>query len=586
VSAIAAVVSRGPGATDRVEAMLRAAPHRGGCTAVATLGEVTLGVVDRTAGLARLGEADGLLVAFAGRLDETPPDASRDDDPATQLAAAWAAGGPDVVAKLRGAFTLVVTDGRRLWAVKDHFGTRPLHHHVGAHGWFVATEVKQVLAGADLAREPDLDHLWRTLFTRPTTATAYRGVQTLPGGTVVEGDVGGPRRKHRYWRPEELVETDPRGLDGAAEELWSHLERATLRMLTGRDVLQLSGGLDSTAIAGCTATAVPPVQALTCVYPEQPNVDESAWVELVADHLGMPLTTYEQSAFGLDELERWVTLIDGPVPAVSIAEIVESYRRSAALGADTVLDGQVAEFLLSINSYALDHLLAHGRWGAATRLVRQHRRQGDPLRPALRAVRRTVTPVPVHRYRNRRRLARHGMWSASAPPWMDVRYLFEDSEQALPVHASSGARHRWRKLQAVPFTGHTAGFDVDDVLAAACGVQVRRPFADVDLWTFVLGLRAEVKFCGGRSKPLLREAMRGRLPDAVVDRTDKTVFDDAIVAGADYRRLRALLLDPPVRFDGVDYGVLETRLDQGDLSAKELQWAHDLAKVHAFLRTW
>ena len=115
---------------------------------------------------------------------------------------------------------------------------------------------------------------------------------------------------------------------------------------------------------------------------------------------------------------------------------------------------------------------------------------------------------------------------------------------------------------------------------------MRRPLVDVDLWEFVLSLPAEIKFPDALPKSLLRESVRGRLPDELLDRTDKTFFNDFALRTADYEGIRRLALDSDLRIEGVDYRALEARVEARDLGVVELLWAYDLARAHAFLGLW
>ena len=80
--------------------------------------------------------------------------------------------------------------------------------------------------------------------------------------------------------------------------------------------------------------------------------------------------------------------------------------------------------------------------------------------------------------------------------------------------------------------------------------------------------------------------MRGLLPDELIDRRDKTFFDEFHLAKADYATLKRLLIDSPQHLKGIDYGLLRDRLEHGDMRVYELQWARNVAKVHAFLNQW
>jgi asparagine synthase (glutamine-hydrolysing) len=128
--------------------------------------------------------------------------------------------------------------------------------------------------------------------------------------------------------------------------------------------------------------------------------------------------------------------------------------------------------------------------------------------------------------------------------------------------------------------------EADDICQELCGVRRRRPWADVDLWEFFLSLRAEVKFPDTRGKTLVRRLLRGRVPDAILDRRDKTLFDEAVMKRIDYPALRRWLLDPPDRIPGVDYRELKARLENESLEITDFMWAKDLASVHAFLSQW
>src|SRR4029077_9856554 len=128
------------------------------------------------------------------------------------------------------------------------------------------------------------------------------------------------------------------------------------------------------------------------------------------------------------------------------------------------------------------------------------------------------------------------------------------------------ARQRWVSQQIGSFGGSSGGVSheivslrgasetlaADEVVAAIHGVDVRRPFVDVDLWEFFLSLRAEVKYPDTRRKTLVKRCLRGRLPDAILDRRDKTVFGEHLLTHADYDVMRRYIADPPHRIAGVD----------------------------------
>ena len=128
--------------------------------------------------------------------------------------------------------------------------------------------------------------------------------------------------------------------------------------------------------------------------------------------------------------------------------------------------------------------------------------------------------------------------------------------------------------------------EAHEIIQEYFGVRSRHPWVDVDLWEFYLSLPAEQKFPDARSKGLTRRLLRGRVPDEILDRTEKTVFNDSFTARIDYDALSRWLVDPPVRLGGVDYEGLRDRLDARDLGVFDYIWAKDLASAHAFLASF
>lgn len=593
MSAIAAIHIRNGGPDPSlVEGMLAAAPHRGSQRIVETMGSAGLGITRDPEWIrADLFRSHRHLVAFAGRLDNAPdlrralrtpaPPHADGPDGAALVAAAFEEWGPLGVARFRGSFAGFVTDGISLWCFRDHFGSRPLFYHQHGDRFVGATEVKQVLAGAGIPREPDLEHLHAVLFGGFNVSTAFKGVRRIPKRSVGHVDGGGGAiRLQEHWNPAERVATARMGLDEAVEGTRQALETAVRRVLTGQDVILLSGGLDSPALAAFAVEALQkgePIQAATAVYPAFPSVDESEWTRMVAEHLGLPLHEFVPEAGSLDDLEDWIDLLDGPVDRISIPEAAEAYRVARALGGRTVLTGEIAEMVFQSRGYLLDYLVARGRVRSAVKVLGGPRQAlRNPVWLARQVVRIFAPPSWVMAYHRRKPRSFRGV-----PSWLDPERLrapigHVPFDQLPP-------RERWVRMQTAWSIGPGAMFEADEICAASLGVECRRPFADVDLCEFVLSLRGEVKFATARSKPLLRAAMRGLLPDSLIDRRDKTVFDEFHLAKADYPRLLSLLRKTGHRLDGVDYGMLETRIQEEAMPAWELQWARDLARIHAFL---
>jgi asparagine synthase (glutamine-hydrolysing) len=600
MGALAALLSRvGPPDLAKARRMLEAAPHRGEELELREHGDAILGVSNRPDQVDSSLSRDGDLVsAFSGTLDNAtelireleggahPP---RSADPADIVVSAFREWGEHAPSRLRGVFASVVSDGRSVRCFRDQIGFRALHYRDSPESFYVASEAKQIVAGAGIPREPDLDAVERIFYGygwEGEIASPLRGVYRLVAGASLAADRDGVHRPRSYWHPERVLET----LSLTAEEAQLRFEelfgQAIARSLTGQDAVSLSGGIDSSAIA---AFAAPqhlrewrrPLSALSAVFPDLPTVDERIYIEMIADYLEMPLHTYRPAARSLDDVAQWSALLDGPTPIVSVPELDENYSRASQLGFRNVLTGELAEFVIDQRAHVIGHLLTHRRWRALATLLATMRRRGAPKRFVMRQL---MSPLVPGRIANTYLRARGMEPGLSLPPWIDRTAMdgFTVRPDLLP-----SARARWSERQLDAFSGASPTLAADEIISSMHGVTVRRPFVDVDLWEFFLGLRAEIKFPDLKRKSFVRSCLRGKLPDAVIDRQDKTGFGEHLLTHADLPTMRRFLVDPPEhRFHGVDYAQLAGRLERGDFTLFEFCWARDLTAAHAFLSQW
>lgn len=585
----------GPADRAGLRRMATAAPHRGHEVSVVELGHSVLGVSSGDGvGVSDVATTDRLAIAFSGRLDNVEElaaetehrrtDAAVARSPAAVVGAAFEAFGTEAPVRMRGPFAVVVTDGERLWAFRDHVGFRSLFHREEPDGVYVASEAKQVAAGADIPYGPDSEAVRLIFYGRldgKEERCAVDGVRRLPPGSLLVADAERVQAS-RFWHPERLLETtnpEPEDLRDRFDEL---MRSAVGRCLTGDDVISLSGGVDSPAVAAYAAPVYrertgEPLPALTSVFPDFPSVDESRYVEQIAEELGLRLHTLVPKSRPTDDLDRWVRLFDGPVPVVSLAEAAEYLEHARSLGFRNVLQGDLAEYVFDFGRYTLPHLVAHGRLGAAASYARERWRRGVGLGALAEDVAKALVPPRLRAYV---RALRGDALGVEVPAWLDPREI-------VPFSPRSG-RELWREDQLTPFRGPGLSFEADDGIQSVTGVSIRRPFADVDLWEFFLSLPAEVKFPRPGRKPLVRSLLRGKVPDIVLDRRDKTVFDEFIHARVDYGALRRWILETEngFRMPGVDYDRLADRLQAESLELREFMWAKDLAAAHAFMARW
>ena len=502
-------------------------------------------------------------------------------DPGSELIQA-ARNGPGSLAQLRGVFSAIVTDGHRLFAWRDHLGFSPLFS-AGSPIAAVATTAGQALVGAGRAIEPDQEMVRQVFWGEPISEDAayLRGAARIPKGSLLSIE-NGRHRIERYWQPRAFLETRGSGGD-YRDEFVSRMTTAVERALGSDPVISLSGGIDAPTVA---AFAAPihlarsglPLPALSAVYPDMPSVDESGYIKLIADRHGLDLHTFVPSAGPFEDIRQLLAVTEAPVPTVSLAESAEYYRLAHDKGFRTILTGEMAEFVMAMGSQTLRHLVRHGRIGPAGRYLRAERERGVSLRRLVRSALGSALPDGWARARRHRR---------GQLPQQQVEWL----QTGMSAGRTPGARlgresDAWEAQQISAFVGPGLSVEADEAIQMSCGVRVRRPWLDIDLWEFFLSLPAEIKYPNGQYKGLVRRWLRGIVPDEILDRRDRTYFDESFFARLDYSVISDLIHPDGYEMPGVDYSRLRRRLNEGGLSLLEAMWAKDLAVIHTFMDSW
>jgi asparagine synthase (glutamine-hydrolysing) len=594
---IAILGKEGPPNEALARKMLAAAANGGECVTLRTLGNCVLGIANRPDFVDSAISTEGAVIAaLSGRLDNaaelhrtltaagTSPASPADPD---IVVAAYRVFGVDAPNRMRGAFAGIVTDGRNVWCFRDHIGFRPLFYRDEPRAFFAASEPRQIVVGAQLAEEPDFEVLEQMFFGRMVSDTpaALKGVARLAQATTLTVNSDKGVTVKCYWDPLELLETARLSAADVRDRLLELLGQGVARSLTGKDVIFLSGGLDSPAVA---AFAAPEhrrrtgraLGALSLVFPDLPSVDERHYIELVAERFGIELHTFRPRARPLDDVDEWCRRFGSPVPILSVPEVSDAYTRARQLGYHNVITGEFAEFVFGSPMHVVPHLLRHGRWRALANLLLVERRRGASARRLAELLLPTFVPGrPANWYLHWR-----GLDSPQRiPNWLDERKINETPYRSDLLPPS---RERWRQVQLIGTKGATITVEADVTCAAIAGVTIRRPLADIDLWEFFLSLPAEIKHPDLRFKSLARGKLRGVLPDEILDRRGKTVFDEHVMGNLDYGSLKRLLVQSRHRMPGVDYERLAQRIERQDFNRFDWFWARDLASIHAFLNAW
>lgn len=435
----------------------------------------------------------------------------------------WEDLGPACLERLRGMFALAIWDepSRRLFLARDRIGKKPLYyHHLAAGGLVFGSEIKAILQHSAVSPRPDLAALdqFLTLQYVPSPMTAFAGVRRLPSAHWLSWQ-NGAVESGRYWR----LDFEPKHTTPVPElrEEVRRLLRDAVRSRLQSDVplgVFLSGGVDSSAVALFAAEAGShPVKTFSVGF-EDAGFDESRFARRVASAIGAEHHELRIADAPVELLDDLVWHYDQPFGDSSA---VPTWQIARATRADVtvVLTGDGGDEAFA--GYDRYRLARYGRLFALPGPARQ---------AGFAAVSRL--PVPG------RRLATLAPAGAREAYFMSLTHLAPAQKHGLYTDEFSRAAADLTSPPMAHLRSRPAGMglldsmlntDMEhylpddllvkvDVATMANSLEARSPFLDHHLLEFTARLPESLQHRGGRGKRLLKESLRGLLPDEVLDR--------------------------------------------------------------------
>ena len=450
------------------------------------------------------------------------------------LLAAWQQWGEAALPRCVGMFALALLDSatRRLLLARDPFGIKPLYYVSRDERTVFASEIAPLLRlpGARRLADPQsvFDYL-RFGIPRDPEATFFADVRAVPAAHVLEFPIdapGAPSAVRRYWAPVVRTQTDL-SFDEAARHL-RELLVDSVRLHLRSDVpvgAALSGGIDSSSILMLLRHAGATGSVTAFGYAAGSPLDESAWIRLVADRAGVPLRTVTADGSDLaGSLDRLFAIQGEPFGSTSVFAQYRVFDAARRAGMRVMLGGQGAdEIFAGYRPYLavrLATLLRQGRVTESLRLWSHVRRMPGVDRLLLRTGA-ELLPAGVHG------AARRALGEAASPAWLDRSWFDRAGVQTAPPVAPAASRSRVqdRLVEALHARVLPALLRYEDRNAMAFSIENRVPFLTTAIVDFAQSLPDDYLIDReGRSKAVLRAAMRGVVPDPILDRTDKVAF--------------------------------------------------------------
>jgi asparagine synthase (glutamine-hydrolysing) len=434
--------------------------------------------------------------------------------------------GTRCVDHLRGMFAFAIWDSRqkRLMLARDRLGIKPLYYAETDDGVAFASELKPMLALPQIDRTVNwqaLSHLF-TFMATPASQSIINGVCKLEPARLAVADRGRSLRIERYWD----VDFEP-DEHSSEQELIEQLREVLADAVAAHEISDvpvgafLSGGIDSSAVVATMAARQPDrkIKTFSVGFVED-GYDELAHARKVA------------AAFGTDHHE----VVLRP-DVVSIVEdlawyLDEPFGDTSAIPTYIVSKLAAEHVTVVLTGDGGDELFA----GYDKYVVERREREYDRVPAAIRSMAGAIGAAMPEGTRGRRFL-RH--LALDGPKrYLDASTLFriDEMEQLFQTSAFEQVSRfdPWVERLSYLYSGRdwmSAAQYCDlntylpldiltkvDRMTMAHSIEARPPLLDHRLVEFAAKIPARFRLRETTTKYLLKQAMRGILPDDIIDR--------------------------------------------------------------------
>ena len=446
---------------------------------------------------------------------------------------AWARWGRTALDRLTGMYAFAVVDwqARRLMLVRDCFGIKPLYYAAWTRGFAFASEVKALLALKTVSRRVNAGPLFQYLalgLTDYDQQTLFADIRQLPPASVVDVDldtaaISAPRR---YWNIPAAVDKNVQFDDAARQLRQLLLESVRLHLRSDVPVgAALSGGIDSSAIVmAMREVGGLDVDIHTFTYAaDDPVIGEERWADLVGGAAKVTMHKVRIAPEDLvNDLDRLIEDQDLPFGSTSIYAQHRVFAAAKQANIKVMLDGQGADEMLAGYRHHISarivSLLRKGEIKAAMALLAQAARLpggGGLVRTLLRVGAGFAPALSVDATQRRR----------SARSALDHAWFAERGAVSSVLYGQGRTSLRQALVRDFTQASLPALLRYEDRNSMAHSIESRVPLLTRSIADFVFSL-PEGFLIGsdGTGKTVLRAALRGLVPDAVLDRRDKIGF--------------------------------------------------------------
>lgn len=447
--------------------------------------------------------------------------------------------GTNALKRLRGMFAFVFFDHfmEEVLVTRDFFGIKPLFWCRWDGGLAFASEVGPLLALPGVSKAHEAQAAYEYLLVGASdhgTQSIYQDLRHLPAACYAQLSTKPDARNEvepiRYWSIDLKQKIQPSFEEAVARVRELFLESVALHMRSDVPVgAALSGGVDSSAIVCAVRHLFPQQEIHTFSFiADDEGLSEEPWVDIVNAHAGCVAHKVHATKHDLvKDLDDLIRTQGEPFGSTSIYAQYKVFSKAKEQGIKVLLDGQGADEMLagyvSYQGSRLASLMVSGNllkaylfWRASSQWP------GRSHRNLLFMAGRELLPNAL------RWIARRLISKGVPPNWISKQWLMRHGVNPRPalLEGTRGSdRLRSRLLETLCETSVPHLVRYEDRNSMQFSIESRVPFLHVDLVEYLYTLPEEFLIStDGCSKYVFREAMRGIVPDEILNRRDKIGF--------------------------------------------------------------
>lgn len=434
--------------------------------------------------------------------------------------------GPDFQLQCNGMWAFCLWDSVEQVALfgRDRFGKKPLYWSKLSTGIAFASEMKGIYPLLNSV-EPseEIKKAFENMFSYEATEwCVVKGVNRLPPGYIAYYRNGEFNLKRWWCTLDHLREIKSPYKEQVEEFKALFLDAVRIRMRADvRIGTALSGGLDSSSvfcsmahIMGVQLAEVPGARVSAdwqhgvCANFPGSSLDEAHWAKMVTDSIGLPLTLVPTDPINSGwTIKEALYQVEDPYITLPLPQLA-TYRKISELGIKVTLDGHGADELFSGYGHLSAALLDANVNQAAEILAVQRSLSGQQYQMSKDGVIQALLKVRI------KRVAKAILSTLGKE--RNSYNIDSKNPRYLKMDALTKSLYEIFHFSIMPTLLRNY-----DRYSMASGVEIRMPFMDHRIVTYCFSLPWTSKVGNGYTKRILRDAMKGIVPDAVRLRRDK-----------------------------------------------------------------